>query len=201
MSHRNVVTWTAMIWQQPYECMECVSSNAQRWGEPHCFHHIIFFEGLCKGLKALPCGQLVHALAFKIGVQGSSIYIDNALMDMYATCCNRMDHARMVFDDITTKTDDEGALSLFSFSIAAKACASIGSGILGKQVNAAVVKHGFESNLPVMNSILDMYCKCHCASEEKQLFSEMTHKDTITWNTLIAGFEALDSRESLCIFS
>ncbi|KAG4397417.1 hypothetical protein GLYMA_10G145732v4 [Glycine max] len=96
---------------------------------------------------------------------------------------------------------DEGALSLFSFSIAAKACASIGSGILGKQVNAAVVKHGFESNLPVMNSILDMYCKCHCASEEKQLFSEMTHKDTITWNTLIAGFEALDSRESLCIFS
>lgn len=46
-----------------------------------------------------------------------------------------------------------------------------------------------------------MYCKCHCAYEAKQLFSEMTYKNTITWNTLIAGFEALDSRESLCIFS
>lgn len=45
-----------------------------------------------------------------------------------------------------------------------------------------------------------MYCRCRCASEAKQLFGEMTQKDTITWNTLIAGFETLDSKESLCIF-
>lgn len=81
------------------------------------------------------------------------------------------------------------------------ACASIGSSILGKQVHAAVINHGFESNLPVMNSILDMYCRCRCASEANQLFSEMTQKNTITWNTLIAGFETLDSKESLCILS
>jgi pentatricopeptide repeat protein len=52
-----------------------------------------------------------------------------------------------------------------------------------------------------MNSILDMYCRCRCAYEAKQVFGEMTQKDTITWNTLIAGFETLDSKESLCIFS
>lgn len=92
-------------------------------------------------------------------------------------------------------------MSPFSFSIAVRACASIGSGNLGKQVHAAVINHGFESNLPVMNSILDMYCRCRCAFEAKQLFCEMTQKDTITWNTLIAGFETLDPKESLCIFS
>ncbi|KAG4394755.1 hypothetical protein AAZX31_20G085100 [Glycine max] len=216
MPQRNVVTWTAMI-----------TSNNSR--NNHMRAWSVFPQMLRDGVKALSCGQLVHSLAIKIGVQGSSVYVDNSLMDMYATCCDSMDRARMVFDDITTKTDvcwttlitgythrgdaygglrvfrqmflEEGALSLFSFSIAARACASIGSGILGKQVHAEVVKHGFESNLPVMNSILDMYCKCHCESEAKRLFSVMTHKDTITWNTLIAGFEALDSRESLCIFS
>ncbi|KAJ7953431.1 Pentatricopeptide repeat-containing protein [Quillaja saponaria] len=45
----------------------------------------------------------------------------------------------------------------FNFSIAGRACASIGS--LGKQVHATVINHRFESNLPVMNSILDMYCR------------------------------------------
>lgn len=183
----------------------------------------------CKSLKALSCGKLVHGLAIKIGTQGSSIYVDNALMDMYATCCDSMDNARLVFEDIGTKNAvswttlitgythrrdsfgglrvfrqmfmEEGELSPFSFSIAVSACASIGSSNLGKQVHAAVINHGFESNLPVMNAILDMYCRCRCASEAKQLFGEMTQKDTITWNTLIAGFETLDSEESLCIFS
>ncbi|KAL5194502.1 putative pentatricopeptide repeat-containing protein [Glycine soja] len=171
MPQRNVVTWTAMI-----------TSNNSR--NNHMRAWSVFPQMLRDGVKALSCGQLVHSLAIKIGVQGSSVYVDNSLMDMYATCCDSMDRARMVFDDITTKTDvcwttlitgythrgdaygglrvfrqmflEEGALSLFSFSIAARACASIGSGILGKQVHAEVVKHGFESNLPVMNSILDI---------------------------------------------
>ncbi|KAL2325609.1 hypothetical protein Fmac_024667 [Flemingia macrophylla] len=58
-----------------------------------------------KGLKAISCGHLAHALAFKIGVQESSIYVENAFMDMYATCCDGLNHGRIVFDDITTKID------------------------------------------------------------------------------------------------
>lgn len=113
----------------------------------------------CKSLKALSCGKLVHGLAIKIGTQGSSIYVDNALVDMYATCCDSMDNARLVFEDIGTKNAvswttlitgythrrdsfgglrvfrqmfmEEGELSPFSFSIAVSACASIGSSNLG----------------------------------------------------------------------
>lgn len=40
-----------------------------------------------------------------IGVQGSSIYVDNTLMDMHTICCDNMDQAKMVFEDFTTKTD------------------------------------------------------------------------------------------------
>ncbi|KAK7344289.1 hypothetical protein VNO77_13729 [Canavalia gladiata] len=233
MSHRDVITRTAMITtynscNHHNRAWVSFSQMLRDGVQPNAFTISAVLKA-CKGLKALSCGRLAHGLAIKIGTQESSIYVDNALMDMYATCCDSMDNARMVFEDIITKNAvswttlitgythrgdaygglqvfrqmflEEGELSSFSFSIAVRACASIGSGILGKQVHAAVINYGFESNLPVMNSILDMYCRCHCASEAKQIFCEMTQKDMITWNTLIAGFEALDSKESLCIYS
>lgn len=52
-----------------------------------------------------------------------------------------------------------------------------------------------------MNSILDMYCRYGLVPEAKQYFYEMTGKDLITWNTLIAGYERLDSSESFLLFS
>lgn len=89
----------------------------------------------------------------------------------------------------------------YSFSIAVRACASTGLVVFGKLIHAAATKHGVGSNLPVMNSILDMYCRFGCLSEANHYFHEMTEKDLITWNTLIAGYERLDSSESLNIFS
>lgn len=108
MPHRNVVTWTAMITGNNscnhYKHAWSVFPQMLRDGaQPNAFTVSAVLKA-CKGLKALSCGQLVHALAIKIGVQGSSIYVDNALMDMYATSCDSMDHAKMVFDDITNKT-------------------------------------------------------------------------------------------------
>ena len=92
-------------------------------------------------------------------------------------------------------------LNPFSFSIAVRACTSIGSHTFGEQLHAAVTKHGFESNLPVMNSILDMYCRCSCFSEANRYFYEMNQRDLITWNTLIAGYERSNPTESLYVFS
>lgn len=89
----------------------------------------------------------------------------------------------------------------YSFSIAVRACASTGWVSFGKLIHAAVIKHGFGSNLPVMNSILDMYCRFDCLSDANQCFDEMTEKDLITWNTIIAGYEKSGSSECLNMFS
>lgn len=92
-------------------------------------------------------------------------------------------------------------LSPFTCSIAIRACASFGSLILGKQFHAVTYKYGFEDNLPVSNSIVDMYCRCMGLSEAKQYFNEMRQRDLITWNTMIAGLETFGSYESLKLFS
>ncbi|KAI8027405.1 putative pentatricopeptide repeat-containing protein [Camellia lanceoleosa] len=182
----------------------------------------------CKGMNSLSCGGLVHGLAIKLGIVGC-IYVDNVLLDMYAACCVTMDGAYLVFREIHEKNDvswttliagythrgdgytglqafkkmlsEESEANAFSISIAVRACASIGSHTCGKQIHASVVKHGFESNIPVMNSILDMYCRCSCLCEANQCFHGMTERNLITWNTLIAGYEKSNSHESLYIFS
>lgn len=96
---------------------------------------------------------------------------------------------------------EDAELNPFSFSIAARACASIGIRTTGKQLHATSVKCGFEYNLPVTNSILDMYCRLGFVLEANQYFFEMNQKDLITWNTLISGYERMDSSKCLHIFS
>ncbi|CAK9174306.1 unnamed protein product [Ilex paraguariensis] len=233
MPERDVVAWTAMIagytscnyytraWSLFCEMMrECPD-------HPNDFTLSSSLKA-CKGMKSLSCGTLVHGLAIKDGMDGR-LYVDNALLDMYAMCSVSMDEACMVFHNITVKNavswttlitgythrgDGYGGLQVFkqmlseeaeqnpfSFSIAVRACASVGSYTYGKQIHAAVTKHGFESNIPVMNSILDMYCRCGCFCEAKQYFYSMPGRDLITWNTLIAGYEKFNPDESLYLFS
>lgn len=62
-------------------------------------------------------------------------------------------------------------------------------------------KHGFDSNIPVMNSIVDMYCRCIGLSDAGRCFREMIERDIITWNTMIAGYEKLDPHEALKLYS
>lgn len=89
----------------------------------------------------------------------------------------------------------------FNISIAIRACASIGSQVFGKQIHAAVCKHGFESNIPVMNSLLDMYCRCIGLNEADRLFRGMQETNVITWNTMVAGYEKSDPNEALNLYS
>ncbi|XP_012088861.1 putative pentatricopeptide repeat-containing protein At1g56570 [Jatropha curcas] len=232
MSERDVVAWTAMIAGYA-SCDEHVyawsmfCNMVKNALNPNAFTISSVLKA-CKGMENLSCGALVHGFAIKHGQQGS-IYVDNALMDMYATCCVSMRDAWMVFHAIEEKNpvtwttmiacythrgDGHCGLQIFrqmlleekecnpySFSIAIRACASVGSQHYGKQMHAAAIKHGCECSLPVMNSILDMYCRCGCLSEANQYFHEMTQKDLITWNTLISGYEKSDSIKSLFIFS
>ncbi|KAJ9693912.1 hypothetical protein PVL29_009740 [Vitis rotundifolia] len=51
---------------------------------------------------------------------------------------------------------------------------------ISPKLHAAVTKHGFESNLPVMNSILDMYCRC-------SLFSKLCLLAIFTARNLLTG--------------
>ncbi|MBA0561565.1 hypothetical protein Golob_018380 [Gossypium lobatum] len=232
MPERDVVMWTAMIagytsCNQYVHAWTVFCEMVNNWENPNAFTLSNVLKA-CKSLQCLARGGLVHGMAIKLGLEGS-LYVDNALMDMYATCCISMEDACSIFRDMKEKNmvtwttlitgythrgDGYGGLQVFremlldeaelnphSFSIAIRACAAIGSNTFGRQIHAAVIKNGLGSNLPVMNSMLDMYCRCGFLSEANAYFYEMSEKNLITWNTLLAGYERLGSKEALNIFS
>ncbi|XP_010270856.1 PREDICTED: putative pentatricopeptide repeat-containing protein At1g56570 [Nelumbo nucifera] len=229
--NRDVVLWTAMISGYTsrglYSNAWAVFCQMTSQGmDPNEFTISSVLKA-CKGMESCSCGLMVHGLALKHGLDGC-IYVENTLMDMYATCCPSMDDAYMVFRHIREKNavswttmitgythrgDVYGGLQVFrrmiqegvdlnpfSCSIAIRACASIGIPSFGKQMHVMVIKCGFDFNLPVANSLLDMYCRCNSLSEAKRYFHEIPQKDLITWNTLIAGYEKSGSDWSLNLF-
>ncbi|KAL9233462.1 hypothetical protein vseg_008460 [Gypsophila vaccaria] len=231
MPERDVVAWTAMITGYTSCNNACLAwltfLDMLRDGtRPNAFTVSGVLKA-CKGMRCYFRGVLVHGFAVKTGLVGS-IYVDNSLIDVYATCSRTMNEASMVFRDVdmknsvswttlitgyTHRSDGYGGLRVvrqmlseeaefgeFTLSIAIKACALTGVRDHGKQLHAAIVKHGLDSSLPVMNSVIDMYGWCQSLSEASQCFSEMPRKDLITWNALIAGYKRSDSSMCLSIF-
>ncbi|XVE63145.1 hypothetical protein DITRI_Ditri06bG0176700 [Diplodiscus trichospermus] len=95
-----------------------------------------------------------------------------------------------------------------SFSIAIRACAMIGLHTFGRQIHAAVSKNGLGSNLPVVDSMLDVYCrrlqgnvalanalvdmyaKCGSISDSRKIFREMSERDLVSWTSMMIGYGA-----------
>ncbi|KAE8675451.1 Golgi apparatus membrane protein-like protein ECHIDNA [Hibiscus syriacus] len=172
MPERDVIMWTAMI-----------------AGYTSCNHYVHGWTLFCK--MCLARGGLVHGMAMKLGLEGS-LYVDNALMDMYATCCVSMEDACSVFRVTKEK-------NMVTWTTLITGYTHRGDGYGGLQVFREILLEGAELN-PHSFSIsisacatIDMYCRCGFLSEANEYFHEMTEKDLIGWNTLIAGYGRLDS--------
>ncbi|CAH2046849.1 unnamed protein product [Thlaspi arvense] len=231
MPERDVVAWTAMITGYASSdhnalAWECFREMIRQGTDPNEFTLSSVLKS-CRNMKVLAYGGLVHGVVVKIGMEGS-LYVDNALMNMYATCSSTMEASCSIFRDIKAKNDVTwttlitgfthlgdgiGGLKMYKkmlrenaevtphcITIAVRASASIDSVTTGKQIHSSVIKRGFQSNLPVMNSVLDLYCRCGYITDAKRYFLEMENKDLITRNTLISELERSDSSEALVMF-
>ncbi|KAH7862704.1 hypothetical protein Vadar_008395 [Vaccinium darrowii] len=75
----------------------------------------------------------------------------------------------------------------FSFTAALSACGQLNLLQLGKSVHSKVVRVGVESSVVVANCLIDMYGKCGSVIDSITVFNEMTDRDTISWNSVIAA--------------
>ncbi|OVA10345.1 Pentatricopeptide repeat [Macleaya cordata] len=168
----------------------------------------------CSGLQALEQGKQIHAHVLTSGVLGVNLILQNSLLNMYSRC-KSIESARKLFDSMGVKEmiawnemisgylqceEGEQALKLFasmvsvglkpdkfSYAICVDACACLVSMQQGSQIHGCILKSGFQSDLIIRNSLVDMYAKCGCVDSAKLVFNPMPTKDTLLWTTMISA--------------
>ncbi|KAL6527769.1 Pentatricopeptide repeat-containing protein crr2, chloroplastic [Orobanche minor] len=80
----------------------------------------------------------------------------------------------------------------FTYTYALKACvvseSKLSSLCHGKEIHAHILRHGYESNVHIMTTLIDMYAKFRCVESASLVFSTMPVKNLVSWSAMIACF-------------
>lgn len=181
----------------------------------------------CASTSNLEEGMKIHKLAVNYGFELDTA-VSTALMDMYMKCFspenavglfNRMPkkdvvswavlfsgyaeigmaHKSMgIFCNMLssgTRPDDVAVVKILA--------ASSKLGILQQAIclHGFVTKRGFDSNIFIGASLIELYAKCSSIDNANKVFKEMTYKDVVTWSSIIAayGFHG-QGEEALALF-
>ncbi|KAL5733051.1 hypothetical protein ACOSP7_032388 [Xanthoceras sorbifolium] len=159
-------------------------------------------------------GRSVHAELIKRPIQ-NNIAIQSTLLTMYSKCGSSAD-ANLVFSTMEERdvvafgsmisgfchnSKFEEALNFFRDMEAhgvkpdsdimvsvISACSGLENVDLGCEIHGFVVKSGFQLDLFVASSLIDMYSKCGFLDSAEKIFSGMPHKSLVTWNSMISCY-------------
>lgn len=159
-------------------------------------------------------GKEIHGYAIRNSFD-EDVFIGSGLIDMYAKCSRVEDSLRVfrilpqrdaiswnsiVAGCVQNSLYDEG-LRLFwqmvkakvkpkqvSFSSILPACAQLTKLNLGKQLHGYIIRAGFDNNLFISSSLVDMYTKCGNVKVARRIFDKMEQHDMVSWTAIIMGY-------------
>lgn len=100
-----------------------------------------------------------------------------------------------------TKIHRKGIYSLGAFPVVLKACASLSLISHGKALHAEAIKLGFNLDIMVGTSLVDMYSKCNDIHSCSKVFDYMPQRNAVTWNAMISGyFRNKDTKAASLLF-
>jgi pentatricopeptide repeat protein len=158
-------------------------------------------------------GKEIHGYAIRHGLD-TDLFIGSSLIDMYAKC-TRLEDSHRVFgllprrDGISWNSIiagcvqngmfDEG-LKFFrqmllakikprhvSFSSIMPACAHMTTLHLGKQLHGYIIRNGYDDNVFIASSLVDLYAKCGNIRLARCIFDKMELHDMVSWTSIIMG--------------
>ncbi|XP_074292810.1 putative pentatricopeptide repeat-containing protein At5g52630 [Silene latifolia] len=82
-----------------------------------------------------------------------------------------------------------------------KACGVLARVDIGRMVHGVVLRTGYESDLFVGSSLVDMYAKCGGIWDARKVFDEMPQRNVVSWSGMIFGYAQLgENEEAILLF-
>ncbi|KAI5592773.1 hypothetical protein BDE02_04G175800 [Populus trichocarpa] len=189
-------------------------TNARVAGfEPNISTMVLVIQA-CRILGTKHDGLILHGYLIKSGFWAISS-VQNSLLSMYVDA--DMECARELFDEMHEKDviawsvmiggylqweEPQVGLQMFRKMVLVpgiepdgvvmvsvlKACASSRDVCTGRLVHGLVIHRGFDCDLFVENSLIDMYSKCKDAGSAFKVFNEISQRNNVSWNSMLSGF-------------
>ncbi|KDP40215.1 hypothetical protein JCGZ_02213 [Jatropha curcas] len=174
----------------------------------------VFALKACEQFSRVLQGKSIHSIIWKIGFS-CVLLVQNGLIHFYSVHgCLVL--ARKVFDEIsvrdvvswTSMIDGYSAhncyneaLKIFDLMLLSdvepnevtmisvlSACSQKRDLRMGKSIHEYVRRKNLNRSLNLMNAILDMYVKCGCLAEAREIFDKMEIKDVFSWTSMVNGY-------------
>ncbi|KAL6861762.1 hypothetical protein ACP4OV_017462 [Aristida adscensionis] len=107
----------------------------------------------------------------------------NAMMSGYVKAGRFLD-ALEVFDEMRALGVKGNG---FVAATAVVACTGAGALARGREVHRWVERSGIVMDEKLATAVVDMYCKCGCVEEARQVFEALPSKGLTSWNCMIGG--------------
>ncbi|GAB2290807.1 hypothetical protein Dimus_025075 [Dionaea muscipula] len=91
--------------------------------------------------------------------------------------------------DLFIKMEEEEGLPPSEVTVVAvlAACADLGALDVGKRVHQYSNLCGYNRNVRICNTAIDMYVKCGCLEDARDVFYEMKDRTVVSWSAMISG--------------
>ncbi|EEF37895.1 pentatricopeptide repeat-containing protein, putative [Ricinus communis] len=169
--------------------------NARLVFERSSMRDVVSYTALITGYASR--GFLDQALELFDEIPVRDVVSWNAMIAGY-TQSGRFEEALIFFEEMLRANVTPNMSTLLSVL---SACAQSGSLKMGNWVSSWIEEHGLESNIKVMNALIDMYAKCGDLENALHLFEGIKNKNVISWNVMIGGYTHLSCyKEALGLF-
>ncbi|KAL6224801.1 hypothetical protein ACLB2K_003656 [Fragaria x ananassa] len=229
---KNLLLWNSMISGYVYNGLWDLSLGVLREMQVSRLNvdavSIISILSACSNLEGDLLGRSVHAFSIRKGIH-SNLNLSNALLAFYSDC-HRLSYSIKLFHNMPLRNavtwntlisacvhhgELEEAVALYyqmqneGFKLDLVTLTSILPGCSdeenlgqGMAFHGYAIKHGFASDISLLNSLISMYCNCGDLHTGRLVFETMPKRSVVSWNALMTGFKNHNlQNEVIAVFS